>query len=116
MLTPHHLSGVLEVADGISVLRDGRHVTTRPASGLSYLELVELIVGSAIPERWERPAFDPENAVHDGEGLVVSGLCGGLVRDLALRVGRGGGVGIAGLPGSGRSPVVAVLAGVIPPT
>jgi len=116
VLITHHLSEVLEVADGISVLRDGRHVTTRPASGLSYLELVELIVGSAIPERWERPAFDPENAVHDGEGLVVSGLCGGLVRDLDLRVGRGEVVGIAGMRGSGRSQVVKMIAGVIPPT
>lgn len=116
VLITHHLSEVLDVADGISVLRDGRHVTTRPASGLSYPELVELIVGSTIPERWDRPAFDPEKAVHDGEGLVVSGLCGGLVRDLDLRVGRGEVVGIAGMRGSGRSQVVKMVAGVIAPT
>ncbi len=87
VLITHHLSEVLDVADGITVLRDGRHVTTRRGDATTYPELVELIVGTAIPERWERPPFDP--AAHAGDGLAVTGLCGGSVRDLDLVVRRG---------------------------
>ncbi len=116
VLITHHLSEVLAVADDISVLRDGRHVVTRPTEGLQYRELVELIVGSAIPERWERPAFDSGSRAEPGDGLIVEGLCGGSVFDLDLRVGRGEVVGIAGMRGSGRSQVVKMIAGVNPPT
>lgn len=115
LLITHHLSEVLEVADAITVFRDGRHVVTRSAAGLSYLELVEFIVGSAIPERWERSAYDVGAAQPDA-GLVVTGLCGGSIRDLDLRVGPGEVVGIAGMRGSGRSQVVKMIAGVVPPT
>ncbi len=113
VLITHHLSEVLDVADGITVLRDGRHVTTRRGDATTYPELVELIVGTAIPERWERPPFDP--AAHAGDGLAVTGLCGGSVRDLDLVVRRGEVVGIAGMRGSGRSQVVKMIAGVHPP-
>lgn len=113
VLITHHLSEVLDIADGITVLRDGRHVTTRRADGLTYLELVELIVGSAIPERWERTPFN--QAADEGNGVVVSGLSGGSVRDLDLVVRRGEVVGIAGMRGSGRSQVVKMIAGVHPP-
>lgn len=115
LLITHHLAEVLEVADAITVFRDGRHVVTRPAAGLTYLELVELIVGSAIPERWERSAPAISGTGTD-DGLVVTGLCGGSVRDLDLRVGPGEVVGIAGMRGSGRSQVVKMIAGVVPPT
>ena len=114
VLITHHLSEVLDVADDVSVLRDGRHVVTREREGLEYRDLVALIVGSDIPERWARPVFDLATASDDG--LVVTGLSGGSVHDLSLRVGRGEVVGLAGMRGSGRSQVVKMIAGVTAPT
>ena len=104
---------MLEVADDITVLRDGHHVVTRPAAGLDYKELVGLIVGSAIPERWERSPFEPVDELD--AGLIVSGLCGGSVHDVSFRVGRGEVVGIAGMRGSGRSQIVKMIAGAVAP-
>lgn len=49
----HHLEEVFEIADTVSVLRDGRHVVSRPVEGLTVESLVELLLGRK-PEMLER--------------------------------------------------------------
>jgi ribose transport system ATP-binding protein len=99
----------MDLADRVVVLRDGRVVADAPVSELDHNELVRLIVGSALADegpRAERPKGDCS--------LSVRGLTGGLVRELDLDVCAGEVVGVAGILGSGREHVAALLFGAQP--
>lgn len=110
MLVTHHLNEVLDVADQISVLRDGRLVTSTSREQIDYARLAELIVGHAIeihaPGSARAQATATEPAV-----LSVRGLSGGRLVDLALDVAAGEIVGFAGISGSGRESIASLLAG-----
>ncbi|MEV5409664.1 sugar ABC transporter ATP-binding protein [Thermopolyspora sp. NPDC052614] len=104
----HRLDEVLEHADTVTVLRDGRHVRTGPAAGLTRQDLTAMIVGShreLAAERASRP-IDPEVV------LQVEGLTGGPLRDVSLEVHRGEIVAVAGLVGSGRTSLLETVFGV----
>lgn len=86
----HRLDEVTEVADDVTVLRDGKVVASREA-GLSHDELADLIVGGA-----------PTSASHDGEEAAAGGVVLEVL-DAGLTARAGEVVGIAGRVGSGRS-------------
>ncbi|HWK45451.1 MAG TPA: sugar ABC transporter ATP-binding protein [Stellaceae bacterium] len=109
----HRLQEIHEIGDQVTVLRDGRHVTTRALAGLTIPDLVHLMVGRELEEQ---NAFR-DDVIPSGEVLRV--------RDLQLStegprisfsVGRGEIVGIAGLVGSGRTEMVRALFGADPKT
>lgn len=104
----HRLEEVFEIGTDVTVLRDGRHVTTRPLSGLTTQKIVELMVGRELANQ---DAFRADCPVH-GEALGVSGLR--VDRDspeISFSVARGEIVGIAGLVGSGRTEAVRAIFG-----
>lgn len=106
----HRLNEVLEIADRISVLRDGRHVGTVPAEGMDEAKLVEFIVGRALDN-----VFPPMPEVKDDErALEVRHLSGGPLSDVNLTLRRGEVLGIAGLLGSGRTELLRMLFGAYP--
>ncbi|RNM11901.1 sugar ABC transporter ATP-binding protein [Nocardioides pocheonensis] len=103
----HRLSEVLELADRVTVLRDGAQVATRETRNLTEEQLVELIVGRGLdrvfPERSERVSNDVV--------LSVRGLIAGPLRGIDLDLHRGEILGVAGLLGSGRSALLRALFG-----
>ena len=85
VLVSHDLDEVLDVADDVSVLRDGRLVASVPRSGLDHDRLVELIVGRAA-------AVAATRATRNGTGtacLRADGLAGGALAAASFAVGRG---------------------------
>ncbi|MEN3281154.1 MAG: ribose transport system ATP-binding protein [Solirubrobacteraceae bacterium] len=102
----HLLDEVFELADRVTVLRDGRRVATRPVQGLDHDGLVELILGRPAGELYP-PAPEP------GAERVLSarGLSGDLVADVDFDVHRGEVLGVAGLAGSGREELPYLLFG-----
>ena len=111
LFVTHRLSDALDLADRVTVLRDARRVTTENIAGLDEPGLVQLIVGRPLGDVYpELPIASSE------EGLGVDGLTGGLVRDISFSVRQGEVVGFAGLTGSGRESVAALVAGAQPPT
>ena len=111
MYVSHHLDEVFELADRVSVLRDGKRVTTVPVGDLDHMALVELIVGHHIE------TTSATETVGDVETLLrVRGLRGGTVLGIDLDAGAGEIVGLAGITGSGREHVLGLIAGQIPRT
>jgi ABC-type sugar transport system ATPase subunit len=104
----HRLQEVLDLADEITVLKDGRHVTTRPIAGLDVDELARLMVGRDITRLYpaKRSGDSGELAVRV-RGLVDPPKLAGI--DLHVR--RGEIVGVYGLEGSGQDELLACLAG-----
>jgi ribose transport system ATP-binding protein len=105
----HHLDEVFELADRVTVLRDGRRVTTVPVRDLDHMGLVELIVGHSI-----ETTSATETTAHAEALLTVRGLQGGSVHGVDFDVAAGEIVGLAGITGSGREHVLALIAGQIP--
>jgi ribose transport system ATP-binding protein len=108
----HRLPEVLEVADRVTVLRDGQARGTFDADRTTEAKLVELIVGrpfeAAFPPA--KPAFDESEDV-----LVVDGLQGQSFGPVSFTVESGEIVGIAGAEGNGQPQLFDTLSGRTPP-
>jgi rhamnose transport system ATP-binding protein len=102
----HRLDEVHALADRVTVLRDGRRVSTDPVAAVDSSELVRRMVGREVevPRRLARRLGDVV--------LEVEGLAAGVSRAVSLRLRRGEIVGLAGLVGAGRSDVLEAIAGV----
>jgi ribose transport system ATP-binding protein len=108
----HRLPEVLEIADRITVLRDGLSQGTFEAASTSESELVELIVGRPF-----EAAFPPAAPV-SGERrqvLVVDGLQGQSFGPVSFTLEAGEIVGVAGAEGNGQPLLFDCLAGRQPP-
>ena len=104
----HRLEEIFEIGDDVTVLRDGRHVTTRSLSGLTIPKIVELMVGRELANHH---AFREDCRVYD-EALGVSGLrVDDNSPEISFSVAKGEIVGIAGLVGSGRTETVRAIFG-----
>jgi len=104
----HRLQEVFEIADRITVLRDGRKVDTVSASSTDIDGLIRMMVGRTLTD------FFGHNASPPGEELLrVSALsCGSRFRDISFSLRRGEILGFAGLIGAGRTELARVLFGV----
>jgi ABC-type sugar transport system ATPase subunit len=109
LFVSHRLEEVLELADRVCVLRDGRGLGTWERSGLTRERLIELMVGRPLaqefPLRGAGPAADAPLA------LAVDGLCGGQVQGVSFSVRQGEVLGIAGLAGAGRTELARLVFG-----
>jgi ribose transport system ATP-binding protein len=110
LLVSHHLNEVLDVADSVTVLRDGHVVADVTRAELNYSSLTELIVGHAVvtPDPADR---SDASGTAGPVALSVADLSGGRVLRLGLEVRPGEIVGIAGITGSGREHVAPLLIG-----
>jgi ribose transport system ATP-binding protein len=106
----HDLEEIFEIADRVTVLRDGRLVRTLPVAEVTRPALVRMMIGRDIAEQ-VRPA-----ARGDGrEVLSVAGLRRGTMLDgISFEVHAGEIVGIAGLVGSGRTKLLRTIFGADP--
>jgi rhamnose transport system ATP-binding protein len=106
----HRLEEVFELADVVTVLRDGEHVITAPAAELDASKLIRHMVGRELGELF------PKEAAEIGEPLLeVRGLTSqGVFRDISFTLRRGEILGLAGLVGAGRTEVARALFGIDP--
>ncbi len=108
----HRLPEILEIADRITVLRDGRSQGTFDAGATSEAQLVELIVGRPFELAFPRahPVTTEKRDV-----LVVDGLQGQAFGPVSFTLESGEIVGIAGAEGNGQTQLFDCLAGRVPP-
>ena len=109
----HRLPEVLEIADRITVLRDGRTRGTLDARATTEAELVELIVGRPFEAAF--PSASPDVGDRQGEALAVDGLQGQSFGPVSFTLESGEIVGIAGAEGNGQPQLFDCLAGRTPP-
>jgi ribose transport system ATP-binding protein len=104
----HRLEELAQLADRVSVLRDGKLMATLAIRVASRQELIQLMAGTAVA-RAPRP---PERRAIGKPALRVRGLrAGTAVRGVDLEVGRGEIVGLGGLVGAGRTELLRAIYG-----
>jgi ribose transport system ATP-binding protein len=108
----HRLAEVMEIADRITVIKDGRVVETMTPAETSEDQIVALMAGRRLEQVY------PDREPPDGRPLLdVRGLCReGAFEDISFSVAAGEIVGMFGLVGSGRSEVAHCLFGADRPT
>jgi ABC-type sugar transport system ATPase subunit len=104
----HRLEEIFRLCDAITVLRDGRHVATRPVADVDRSALVEMMIGRRVDEYFPRHA----QAEPGGELLRVARLSSpARFADVSFTLRAGEVLGFAGLVGAGRSEVAGALFG-----
>ena len=107
----HRIPEVFRLCDRITALRDGRYVGTFQRDAVTSDEIVQAMVGRAIPERTGGSGATAPGIARDA-GLQVNGLtrrpC---FEDVSFAVGRGEIVGLFGLVGSGRTELLETIVG-----
>ncbi|RKF07675.1 sugar ABC transporter ATP-binding protein [Oceaniradius stylonematis] len=105
----HHMSEIFRIADRVTVLRDGRRISTRPASETSQEQVVAEMIGSAHPGDVQRSGTASHREVLRLEALSQSGH----FEDISFSVKAGEIVGLAGLMGARRSEIVRSIVGLM---
>ena len=104
----HRLEEIFEIADRVTVLRDGQFVATHPVTELDIAKVIQLMVGRNIGEVQCIESQGKREAV-----LVVDQLTRrGAFRDVTFSVHSGEVVGLAGLVGAGRSEIARAIFGI----
>ena len=108
VLISHFLGEVLELADAVTVLRDGRLVKTAPTADETEASLVEAMLGRSLTS-----TFPPKNAPAGDAPVVLSvrGLSAPGVEAASFDLRAGEIVGLAGLVGAGRTELARAIFG-----
>jgi len=113
----HRLDELYAVCDRVTVMRDGRTVTTSAMADVNKLQLVAAMLGRDLAAVRERSTGFGGPSGHAGEELLdAKGLqIGRRVRNANVTVRAGQIVGLAGLLGSGRTEIARAIFGADPP-
>jgi len=108
----HRLEEIFSIADRVTVLRDGQYVGTHVVGELTMDELIRLMVGRQLTEK-----FPKETVALGAPALEVRNLSApGEFADVSFMVRQSEILGVAGLIGSGKSAVARAIFGAIPTT
>jgi len=113
----HKLPEVFELSDRITVLRDGRTVSTDVKSALDTQRVIARMVGREVSDIFPTTRRHPEETVFEARGVTVEdpNVPGKRVVDnVSFSVRRGEVLGIAGLVGAGRSELMMAIFGAHP--
>lgn len=108
----HRMQEIFQLADTITVMRDGRHVATRPTADFGENELITLMVGRAVSSAATKDLREPGDVVLEVRGLGRTGA----FHKVSFTLRRGEILGLAGLMGAGRTAVAAAIFGLAPAT
>jgi len=106
----HRLEEIFQIADRVTVLRDGRLVETKPVSETDRDDIIRMMVGRELKEKI------PKQAAEIGQpALTVNDLTRrGVLEDINFTVSQGEVLGIAGLVGAGRTELARAIFGADP--
>ncbi len=107
----HRMPEVLRLADRVSVLRDGRHVSTRPLAQTGQDRIIEEMTGQSLTGLFPPRSAD---AVLGPPALAVEGLAAGPLGGASFTLRAGEILGVAGVAGSGRGALLRALLGDLP--
>jgi ABC-type sugar transport system ATPase subunit len=103
----HRLKEIFELADEVTILKDGRYVTTRSVSGVTMDELVKLMIGRDLKDVYPKRALTPSDVLLEVNNVSQPKL----LREISFQLRAGEIVGFAGIVGSGRTELARAIFG-----
>ena len=106
----HRMEEIFELCDRITILRDGSYIGTRFIKDITMDDIVQMMIGREIGERYPK-----REAVIGQEVLRVEGLTHSkMFRDVNFSVRAGEVLGVSGLMGAGRTEIMQAIFGNLP--
>lgn len=102
----HKIEEILSIAHKVTVLRDGRSVTTKEIKDTDKADLIRMMAGREVSQQFPERISCMSEVV-----LEVNNLSGGTFHDCSFKVHRGEILGLAGLVGSGRPELLKAIFG-----
>ena len=106
----HRMEEIFELCDRITVLRDGSYIGTEKISDLDMNDVVKMMIGREIGERY--PAR--ESKIGDVVFEVKNLNCPGTFENVSFQVHAGEVLGVSGLMGAGRTEIMQAIFGNMP--
>ena len=106
----HRMEEIFELCDRISVLRDGTYIGTKKIPETNMNEIVKMMIGREIGERYPKRDCAIGDEVFRVEGLTKEGV----FRDVDFSVKAGEVLGVSGLMGAGRTEIMQAIFGNLP--
>jgi ribose transport system ATP-binding protein len=102
----HRLEEIFEIGDRVTVMRDGKIITTSEIKDTNIKELIRQMVGRELADEF------PKHSVKIGEDILnLEDINRGKLKNINLKLRKGEILGLAGLVGAGRSEVARVIFG-----
>ncbi len=102
----HRIEEIFQIADTVSVLRDGTYIASKVVADTNRDELIRLMVGRTLKETF------PERGKAEGEVVLeLDNVSGNGVRNISLSLRRGEILGLGGLVGAGRTELASLIFG-----
>ena len=108
----HRLAEVLDIAERVTVVRDGKLVGVYPTAGMTQARLGELMTGHVLEDKVVAADKSAAPVVFQAQGLTLPGQFENI--DLTIRAGEV--VGLIGLIGAGRTELAHAMIGMSHPT
>lgn len=104
----HKMEEILRISDTVTVMRDGKHIATKPSELLTTDEIIRLMVGRELSERYPK-----RKNTAGGVMLTVKEMSGkhSRLNPVSFELRHGEILGVAGLDGSGRTELIETLFG-----
>lgn len=103
----HRLGEIKEIADRVTVLRDGNLVATKLLEDVTQKEIATLMVGREISDSVVAEFEGDESEIV----IEVNNMSGDILRDISFSVAKGEIIGFSGLIGAGRSELMEMVFG-----
>jgi len=110
----HKLDEVAEIADTVTVIRDGTHVATRPMAELTTDDIITMMVGREMKNLYPKSEHTVGEVIFEAKHVTVFDTTNTerkLVDDVSFQLRRGEILGVAGLVGAGRTELASHLFG-----
>lgn len=103
----HRLDEIFELGDYVTVMRDGKHIETKPMSEVrDRMELIRMMIGKTVME-----SYVPKEEQSDEVLLEVRNLKNHKLKDISFKVKKGEIVGFYGLVGAGKTELARAIFG-----
>ena len=107
----HRMNEIMNIADRITILKDGTNVLTDEIANLCLEDIVSFFVGENGPTfEWKKRDYSQDESILKVENLTINHA----ISEISFEVKKGEILGIAGLMGSGRTEILEGLFGISP--
>ncbi|QNF14886.1 galactose/methyl galactoside ABC transporter ATP-binding protein MglA [Aeromonas jandaei] len=106
----HKMEEIFQLCDEITILRDGQWVATQPLKGMTMDQIIGMMVGRELTQRFPEKTNQPKEVILEVEHLTAKNQPS--IQDVAFNLHKGEILGIAGLVGAKRTDIVETLFGI----
>ena len=106
----HKMEEIFQLCDEITILRDGQWIATQPLEGMTMDQIIGMMVGRELTQRFPEKTNQPKEVILEVEHLTAKNQPS--IKDVSFNLHKGEILGIAGLVGAKRTDIVETLFGI----